>query len=370
MGARFLHTADWQIGMGHESLGEAAGALREARLEAVRRALAAARDRSADFVLVAGDVFESNAVSPDLVRSLLSVLDRAGGPPILILPGNHDPLGSGSVYLSRAWRPPEPVRLLDAAEPVAIAGVEIFPCPCTSKHSREDPTLWIPPRTEDDPIRVGVAHGCWTLVPDIGEEDHPIAPDAAERAGLDYLALGHWHGRWPEPEAPDAARTFYAGSPEPTRFGETRSGGALWVEIDGPGAAPRVEVMPTAVDDWRDLEREIGADEDLEALRAELEAMPEPERTVLRLRLSGGLSAAGLETLDEIEARAADRCLAFRLDRRALTLLSDDPRDWVPGQGGYVEAAAKELLDAAADGDETARRALRLLHRLVTEDAP
>jgi DNA repair exonuclease SbcCD nuclease subunit len=370
MGIRFLHTADWQIGMGHESLGEAAGTLRRARLAAVEGLLAIARERSADLVIVAGDVFESNAVSPDVVRGLLSLIERADGPPVLLLPGNHDPLQPGSVYRSRAWRPPPSVRLLDTAEPLMIAGAEFLPCPCVAKHSRKDPTRWIPERAHAGagPIRVGVAHGCWTLVPDIGEEDHPIAPEAATRADLDYLALGHWHGRWPEPDGPDADRTFYPGSPEPTRFGETRSGGALWVEIDAAGSTPRVEVVPTAVNDWREMPREVGADEDIEAIRAEIASLSDPERIVMRLRISGGLGAPGFESLDELEAFAADRFLAFRLDRRDLTLLTGEPRDWVTGKGGYVEAAAEELLTAAADGNATARRALRLLHRFVTEE--
>ena len=41
-------------------------------------------------------------------------------------------------------------------------------------------------------IAVGLAHGTVEGVPQDPPE-FPIARDAAARAGLDYLALGHWH---------------------------------------------------------------------------------------------------------------------------------------------------------------------------------
>ncbi|MEN6549494.1 MAG: hypothetical protein ABFE07_25905 [Armatimonadia bacterium] len=59
---RFVHTADVQIGMKATEAGERGAALREARLEALRRTVALTRDRQADFLLIAGDLFENNQV--------------------------------------------------------------------------------------------------------------------------------------------------------------------------------------------------------------------------------------------------------------------------------------------------------------------
>jgi DNA repair exonuclease SbcCD nuclease subunit len=88
--ARFLHTADWQLGKPFGSVpGDAGAILREARFEAVRRIAALAHEHQVDAVLVAGDVFDSNLASEaTLSRALAAMRGFAG--PWLLLPGNHD----------------------------------------------------------------------------------------------------------------------------------------------------------------------------------------------------------------------------------------------------------------------------------------
>ena len=61
---RFLHTADWQLGMTRHFLsaagGEAQSRYGAARREAVAGLGALAAEVGAEFVVVAGDVFEDN----------------------------------------------------------------------------------------------------------------------------------------------------------------------------------------------------------------------------------------------------------------------------------------------------------------------
>jgi len=49
---RFIHTADWQIGMKAAHVGKAAERVRTARLETIRRIQHFARESIAEFVLV------------------------------------------------------------------------------------------------------------------------------------------------------------------------------------------------------------------------------------------------------------------------------------------------------------------------------
>jgi hypothetical protein len=42
------------------------------------------------------------------------------------------------------------------------------------------------------------------------------------------------------------ARAWYAGAPEATRYKENQPGYVLIVDIDAPGAEPRVEQVPVA----------------------------------------------------------------------------------------------------------------------------
>ena len=59
---KFLHTADWQIGMRAAHVGAAGVPVREARLEAARRVIETGREAGAEFVVVCGDTFEDNGV--------------------------------------------------------------------------------------------------------------------------------------------------------------------------------------------------------------------------------------------------------------------------------------------------------------------
>ena len=93
-----LHTADWQIGKQFAPIaGDAGAMLRTQRLETIRALAALASERCVDLVLVAGDVFEDNAVSDETLRRTMNALDGFEGPWVL-LPGNHDAALAQSVW--------------------------------------------------------------------------------------------------------------------------------------------------------------------------------------------------------------------------------------------------------------------------------
>ena len=71
---KFLHTADWQIGMKAQSLGDAGARVREERITAGRRVVDAAKAHGAEFILVAGDVFEDNAIDRVFVQKVADIL--------------------------------------------------------------------------------------------------------------------------------------------------------------------------------------------------------------------------------------------------------------------------------------------------------
>ncbi|MDQ2636903.1 MAG: exonuclease SbcCD subunit D, partial [Actinomycetota bacterium] len=62
---RFVHTADWQLGMTRYFLnGEAQPRYSAARRDVVAGLNQVAADTGAEFVVVAGDVFEHNQLAP------------------------------------------------------------------------------------------------------------------------------------------------------------------------------------------------------------------------------------------------------------------------------------------------------------------
>ena len=114
---RFLHTADWQLGMTRHFLaGDAQPRYSAARRDAVAGLGALAAEVGAEFVVVAGDVFEHNQLAPQVISQSLEAM-RAIGIPVYLLPGNHDPLDASSVYTSALFNAerPDNVVVLDRA---------------------------------------------------------------------------------------------------------------------------------------------------------------------------------------------------------------------------------------------------------------
>ena len=121
--ARFLHTADWQIGTQFGSFDSSeATLLAEARLDTVTAIAKAATERKVDAVLVAGDVFDHHTVSSTLIRRLFGALGGFAGRWVL-LPGNHD-----SALAESVWRRAQRLNCIPASVTVVTAqGGEAWP---------------------------------------------------------------------------------------------------------------------------------------------------------------------------------------------------------------------------------------------------
>ncbi len=138
---RFVHTADWQLGMTRHFLaGEAQPRYSAARRDAVAGLGALAADAGAEFVVVSGDVFEHNQLAPAVISQSLEAM-RAIGIPVYLLPGNHDPLDASSVYTSALFTAecPANVHVLDRAGVHDVRpGLQIVAAPWRSKAPTTD----------------------------------------------------------------------------------------------------------------------------------------------------------------------------------------------------------------------------------------
>lgn len=370
---RFLHTADWQIGMRAQQVGEAGERVRHERLVAAARVVAAAVDNGAEFILLAGDTFEHNGVDRVLVQQAGDLLGRFNGP-VYLIPGNHDPLAPGSVWEHPVWRTAN-LHVLREAAPVEVGGAEILPCPLQEAHGRRNPTAWIP-FAPGERIRIGLAHGHVEGIPQ-AEPDYPIPRDAAERAGLDYLALGHWHSHAVFAGEQDAVRMAYSGTHEPTGFGERDSGNALLVEIAAPGAAPNIRPVRTGGLRWLEFAEEMRTPGQLDEVAAAVEEVEAPETALVSVRLSGLVFAGGVGKIAQLRDILASRFLFGRLDEAGLRPAPEDAA-WLDGlpEGVLREAAARlrELADPGYTGArppdagmEAAAHALMELYALAGE---
>lgn len=380
MQTRFLHTSDWQLGVTRRFLGpEAQARWAQARFDGVRQLGRLARETGCRFVVVAGDVFESNQVDRRTVSRACDAL-AAIPVPVYLLPGNHDALDAASVFACRAWRERKPahVHVLDAAGAVwePCPGVEVTGAPWLSRRPLDDlvagAAAGFAPVT--DRLRVMVGHGAVdALSPD---RDNPAlirvaAAEQALRAGVyHYLALGDRHSFT---RVESSGRIVYSGTQEAYDFDEVDPGHAAVVEL----SHDRVTVTPHRIGHWRFVVHQavVTTDADIAALERQLAAIPDKESTVLKLGLVGTPCLRTYARLEEAEAHAGDLFAAVvRSGSRSDLVVRPDGDDLGSlGLAGFAAAAVARLqAQAMAPGPEreTAADALALLIRLArTEEA-
>ncbi|MDF0530335.1 metallophosphoesterase [Tsukamurella sp. 8F] len=374
---RFVHTADWQLGMTRYFLDtDAQARYTDARLDAITRIGTVASHHGAEFVLVCGDVFEDNRLAPAVVaRSLDRIADLPV--PVYLLPGNHDPLDAASVYTSEHFRRHVPgnVVVLDSAgvHPVRD-GVEILAAPWFSKHPSADPlteALAAAPRPARGVVRIAAGHG-GTL--SVGHRDQRLIDVAAVGAAIDagrlrYVALGDRHS-----VTEVRPGVWYSGAPEVTNFDhiEPDSGSVLLVDTDTVDDSGMVTPEPIPVGTWafRSREMTLGSSADVERAAAELAALPDKDRTVLKLAFTGTLDLAAKAALDgELDSlRARFAAVEAWPQRTDLAVLPGHDEFAALELTGPAAASADELTGIArghgADAED-ASAALALLYRLA-----
>lgn len=356
---RFIHTADWQLGLKLRYLQpERAAQLRLIRFQTVREIAAVARDRQADFVLVAGDVLDDNGLGRDNLQQTADALRSFGDLPIGLLPGNHDAATADSALMRLELAPS--ARVLAGREVARFGDALVYPCPLLRRHEMDDPTRWLPAREPAEGVRIALAHGGVIDFAIGADSETPNLIDAGRvlGKGFDYLALGDWHGTFRF-----NSRAWYSGAHEPTRFKESDPGAVLLVEIDAPGAEPRVERIPVARTRWLTLDLELVEDQQVGELRRRLDTLEERSLTLLNLNLRGSLSLAARDELDALLADYAQRLVYLRQDT---SRLQTEPRaeDLAALRAESFMASALEELQESQSLD-----AIRLLYRLNREAA-
>jgi len=355
---RILHTADWQLGLKLRFIpGDRGAKVRNERFEVVRRIAARAHAEGVDAVVVAGDVFDDNAVGPHTLQAARDALECFAPIPVLLLPGNHD-AATPECALERLQASGH-VRVALTREPVHLGGIAFYACPVSQRHGREDPTAWLPPCDRSDEVRVVVAHGPVLDFSESSPSPNRIDARAVLEKGYDFLALGDWHGTFSlDP------RVWYPGTPEPTRFSERRPGNALLVEIDGPGALPRVAELPVARTRWLQHTATFDGDAEVEALADWFQGLQERAHTLVELRLQGAVSLGGRARLDRLLHDQGAELLHLRWNEDDLLDAPSEQDLQALDADGFVGVAARVLREGHAPADQDA---LRLLYRLLGE---
>lgn len=371
----FIHTADWQIGMTRHFLSpQVQGEFSGDRINTIRRIGEVAHECGAEFILVCGDVFESNRIPGRDIAQALDAM-REVQLPIYLLPGNHDTLGPNSIYDSAAFttRCPSNVTVLRHAGPHIIKdGVELLAAPWTTKHPGGDPLAGLGELLStleaDGTIRIVAGHGMLDeLEPDRSKLDvirRELLDEALARGVISYVALGDRHIRWP---ADDSGAIHYSGTHEATQYQEKEPGSVLEVSID-----QSLKVTHHQVGCWqfKQLSFDLSSDDDIALMADALDSQPQANRTILKLRLTGALTITQAGRLDELIDGHSNRFAALEVDydEHHFVVLPGEDEFADIAVDGYLRDTIDQLTADAGKGEEIASQALRLLYQIIQRE--
>lgn len=216
--ATILHIADLHLGC-------------EASIDRFReiraRIIDLCRSGPLDLILVAGDLFDNSRLKDGLIRESVRILLEPG-PPVVLLPGNHDCYEENSPYrrIDARDRPNGRLHLLtaDQGQDFTLGRIHVWGKPVIV-HDEENRPLANISKPREDLWNVALAHGHVHQ----GEAPCPysslIRPAEIGASGYDYIALGHWH--FACEVSCGNVRAHYSGSPFGPVLDGTRGTGLL-----------------------------------------------------------------------------------------------------------------------------------------------
>ena len=293
---RFIHAADLHLDSPFRGIADVSPELRDelqaATVAAFERIIDHTISAKADFLIVAGDLYDSRDRSLRALLAFRRQMERLAERDIsvYIVHGNHDPLnGWGSEF----QLPPNVTTFSGRTntEPFVRRGREIASITgvsYTRERVMENLAASFKP-AEHAPYSIAVLHA--NVGHQTGHADYaPATVDELSAAGFDYWALGHVHTR--SILATEPAMIVYPGNTQGRHAREGGPRGCYQVDIDTHGRA-NLEFVETNVVRWAHLEVSIAGhsrvssliDEMLEQARGL--AAQFAGRTVIRCTITG-----------------------------------------------------------------------------------
>ncbi len=257
---RFVHAADLHLDSRFRGIGRARPALRDrlqsATLGALERVVDHTISVKADFLIIAGDLYDSRDRSLRALVAFRKEMERLAerNIPVFVVHGNHDPLnGWGSGF----QLPPNVITFGGRAdtEPFIRRGREVAQITGIS-YTRERVTDNLAASfkpAEGAPYSIAVLHA--NVGHQSGHADYaPATIEELTAAGFDYWALGHVHTR--SVLATEPAMVVYPGNTQGRNPREGGPRGCYQVDIDTHGRAC-LEFVDTSVARWSHIELSI-----------------------------------------------------------------------------------------------------------------
>ena len=233
---KLIHTADLHLdsSLSRHYTREGAERRRQELLSGFLRILDFAEREDAAALLIAGDLFDSPAVSGETLRTVLDAFRAHAGLSVFYLRGNHD---TENVFRTFSEALPENLHFFTTdwtsyriAAHVTLSGREFL-------YGRQTPAARGDAFTKglsllEEDFNLLLLHGTLSMHGEGQENGEGLIPLSALRhRAIDYLALGHIHGiQGGELDARGCWQ--YAGCPEARGFDECGEHGVFLLEID------------------------------------------------------------------------------------------------------------------------------------------
>jgi DNA repair protein SbcD/Mre11 len=266
---RFIHAADLHLDSPFRGVGDVSAELRDqlqsATMTAFERIVDHTIKSKADFLILAGDLYDSRDRSLRALLAFRRQMERLAERDICvyIAHGNHDPLnGWGSEF----QLPPNVTTFTGRTdtEPFIRRGREVASITGVS-YTRERVMENLAASFKsggNSPYSVAVLHA--NVGGHTGHADYaPATVEDLSNAGFDYWALGHVHTR--SVLATEPAMIVYPGNPQGRHARESGPRGCFQVDVDSHGRA-RLEFVETNLVRWAHLEVSIASHSKLSSL--------------------------------------------------------------------------------------------------------
>ncbi len=342
---KFLHAADFHLDAAFSSLSPEQGReRRREQREALKELAAASAD--CDFVLLAGDLFDSNKVYLDTVEALKECF-ASMEIPVYIAPGNHDPMREDCPYSREDWGENVHIFTKQEIERLELPGCDLYGAGYTEGN-------WEPLKDfrveEEERLNLMLLHS--------GAEYNPVTVEQILASGLDYLALGHVHDLRICRE--DYTTYAYPGCLMGRGFDECGKKGFLKVRLSK--VACDTEFIPLNSRRYEILEVEL--EDQADPLEQILEALPtDSSEHIFRIVLQGHCPKPDTELLGKA---LSEHCYAVELLDK--TEGSGDLWEGITEDTlrGEVLKELKSRLDAAGEEEqEQILRAAKLIRDLM-----
>ena len=217
---KILHTADLHLGasFGTRLNAREASLRREELLSSLLRLLRFAGEEGCAAVIIAGDLFDTEAAAAALAPTVFSLIGQHSDMDFYYLIGNHE----GAAGLPQSL--PKNLHIFGDKFDYFRKGNTVF-------FGKRDlhPSDFDNIHLQYSDFNILIAHGAWAEGY-ATSADLPLGLLASK--GIDYLALGHYHAY--EARRIDRRGTaVYCGCPEGRGFDETGRKGAVLIDTDG-----------------------------------------------------------------------------------------------------------------------------------------